>query len=199
METKFCEICKETKPLNKFERYPDGRIRKHVCKACYGKKYRAQQKLAMLEAFGWKFQCCGEDNPHFLTLDHLDGGGSAHRAQYASNNNEQIYADAIREGFPKDKYQLLCINCNWAIGQFGECPHKSDKTVAETIQEMRDKVFHTGKKLQDYSNNKGLAMGPKASHERAQENQLKQLLKNLGSTDVENLVASLKIHNGTLL
>jgi hypothetical protein len=42
-------------------------------------------------------------------------------------------------------------------------------------------------------------MGPKASHERAQENQLKQLLKNLGSTDVENLVASLKIHNGTLL
>jgi hypothetical protein len=195
METKYCENCKETKSVEKFERNPDGSIRKHVCKACYGRKYRAQLKLEMLEVFGWKCQCCGEDNPHFLTLDHLDGGGSAHRAQYTSNNNEQIYSDARREGWPKDKYQLLCINCNWAKGQFGECPHKSNKTTADFIQEMKDKIFHTGKTLQEYSNNVGLKLGPLSqkidpdvlrqhrlanSKKQKQTQQLRETLKNLG-------------------
>ena len=168
METKYCENCKETKELAKFQLNEDGSIRKHICKLCYGRKYRAQLKLEMLETFGWKCQCCGEAHPYFLSLDHIDESGSEHRAKYESSNNNLVIADAKREGWPKDKYQLLCMNCNTAKGYYGECPHKTGKSAEDIITEMKAKIFHTGKSLQS-KKNKGLKQGPKILHERAIE------------------------------
>lgn len=30
----------------------------------------------------------------------------------------------VAQGYPKDRYRLLCYNCNCAIGARGYCPHK---------------------------------------------------------------------------
>lgn len=189
METKKCPICKEIKPFAKYVLNPDGSIRKHVCKACYGRKYRAQLKLEMLEAFGWACQCCGESNPYFLTLDHIADDGAAHRAQYVSRNNEQIYADAKREGWPKERYQLLCMNCNFAKEYYDGCPHERGISTQQVIEELRSKVFHTGKTLQNYEGNKGLAMGPYAPRKaiRVEPDTIETLMSKLAALSEEDL------------
>ena len=35
-----------------------------------------------------------------------------------------FYRFLIKSGFPTDDYRLLCMNCNFAIGKFGVCPHQ---------------------------------------------------------------------------
>ena len=75
----------------------------------------------MLDALGHECSCCGEREVRFLTLDHINNDGARYRQMY---NEQQIYRMARREGWPKDKYQVLCMNCNFAKGHFGICPHK---------------------------------------------------------------------------
>lgn len=206
MKIKLCTVCNEIKTLDKFQLNEDGSIRKHVCKLCYGRKYRAQLKLEMLEAFGWKCQCCGEDHPYFLSLDHIDGSGSEHRAGYTSSNNNQIIADAKREGWPKNKYQLLCMNCNTAKGYYGECPHKTGLKTDDVIDEFKSRIFHTGKTLQN-NNLKGLKLGPLSqkidpnvlrehrlanSKKQKSKQVLKEFLEKAGVKDVQSLLASVK-------
>lgn len=78
----------------------------------------------LLAAYGGKCNCarCPETNPAFLTLEHVNGTGKAHRAKVGSH----AYADLRRRGFPRDGYTLLCWNCN-AMTRFGRtCPHEED-------------------------------------------------------------------------
>jgi hypothetical protein len=173
-ETKYCTICKQTKDLKKFTLNDDGSVRKHVCKSCYSSKWRAQLKLEMLEVFGGKCQCCGEDNPHFLTLDHRLNDGNKHRSEANSGSVEVIYSSAKKEGWPKERYQLLCMNCNWAKGKFGQCPHQSDMTKEKVYESLRSRIFHTGKSLQEY-NYEPLKLGPlsqKLSEDQRHANRL---------------------------
>jgi hypothetical protein len=73
-------------------------------------------KKEFVEAYGGACSCCGEDDIHFLTLDHVNGRDGERRT------GEHMYRQAKREGFP-DSYRLLCFNCNCSIGFFGGCPH----------------------------------------------------------------------------
>src|SRR2546427_2247060 len=87
----------------------------------------------MLEAFGWKCNCCGEDNPLFLTLEHKN-----HLGQLATGlKSYQLVAQARNEGWPKDKYEMLCMSCNFAAGHWGECPHRSGKTTEIVLAELK--------------------------------------------------------------
>lgn len=85
----------------------------------YNKQYIANLRKIVFDHYGRKCSCCGETIPQFLTIDHVNGGGSRHRK---ARNRGGVYLDIIRSGFP-DSYRVLCMNCNWAIGQYGECPH----------------------------------------------------------------------------
>ncbi len=82
------------------------------------KRYRARIRAQVLQAYGSCCACCGETIDAFLTLDHIDGGGSE------ESTGGYAYRRAIREGFP-DSFQLLCFNCN--IGREKNenrlCPH----------------------------------------------------------------------------
>ena len=64
--------------------------------------------------------CCGETEFEFLTIDHINGGGNAHRKSTGSGAN---MTDWIRRNNYPDGFQILCMNCNWAKGMYGECPH----------------------------------------------------------------------------
>ena len=54
---------------------------------------------------------CGESTYEFLTIDHRNGGGSAHRRKIGANN---IARWIIKNNFPEN-IQILCWNCNCKI------------------------------------------------------------------------------------
>lgn len=91
-----------------------------------GAKYRLAIRKEVLEAYGNKCACCGESAEEFLTIDHIDGRGSHHRKEVGP----RLYAVLRRLGFPKDKYRLLCMNCNFSYGMRGYCPHQRKIQVA---------------------------------------------------------------------
>ena len=70
--------------------------------------------------------CCGETDERFLTIDHIHG-----KKKHGHNKNSTgmtLWRWLIRNNFPSG-FQILCMNCNWAKGQYGECPHKeTEKT-----------------------------------------------------------------------
>lgn len=86
----------------------------------YNKRHREKLKKKILEAYGAVCACCGESQYEFLTLDHINGGGGAHLRKRSAPG---VLLDVIRDNFPRDKYQVLCMNCNWARSIHGKCPH----------------------------------------------------------------------------
>jgi hypothetical protein len=88
------------------------------CRDKHRNVYQAE-KQRVFEAYGLKCECCGEANPCFLTIDHINNDGAAERQAGVRN----IYRKIIRDGFP-DTYRLLCFNCNCARYHQGICPHQ---------------------------------------------------------------------------
>lgn len=82
------------------------------------RKVRAE----VLEAYGGKCACCGEATPQFLTIDHIYNDGAEHRKTLGGRSSS-IYRWLKLNGFPKDRFQLLCWNCNAAKQFYGGCPH----------------------------------------------------------------------------
>lgn len=163
--TKRCLDCKIEKPLEAFRlcyigkpstnpeyglRNPSA-VRQNRCKACYARRERAQLKLDFLAAYGGKCACCGEDDPRFLSLDHVKDDGNEHRK---TTTCQQIYRIARNEGYPRDRYQPLCFNCNMGKStNGGVCPHKSGLTKEEAIEELRSRNTFIGRKHVDPKKN----------------------------------------------
>jgi len=74
----------------------------------------------IMNILGAKCSCCGETIVEFLTIEHIGLTGSFHRKQKKHN----VYKHILEQGCPKDKYAILCMNCNWASRFNGICPHK---------------------------------------------------------------------------
>lgn len=90
------------------------------------REYRAEIRDKVFAAYGRKCACCGETRWQFLAIDHVNGGGSAHRRQQGLSTPTQLRKLIIKQGFPKT-YQLLCHNCNMAKGFYGRCPHEDER------------------------------------------------------------------------
>jgi len=122
---------------------PNDRLPRLTCSRCANrqKAKRVRLKLAAFAAYGGaKCACCGETIPDFLTIDHINNDGADHRRKVAREagkyrrngtgwiapSNGQgvgIYAWLKRHKYPPG-FQVLCMNCNFAKGRYGECPHK---------------------------------------------------------------------------
>lgn len=83
-------------------------------------------RLKLLHGYGGACACCGERNPFFLTVDHINNNGAEERRQFG-NNMYKFYRFLISKEFPKENYQLLCYNCNCSKGSYGQCYHKMPK------------------------------------------------------------------------
>lgn len=92
------------------------------------REQRAQLRNEMLDAYGAVCSCCGESERAFLTLEHINRDGKAHRMSLTGTNNSvwsnNVYADLKRREWPRDGYTLHCYNCNNASWKLGVCPHK---------------------------------------------------------------------------
>lgn len=84
--------------------------------------YRRDLRDEMIAAYGRQCSCCGVKIKEFLTLEHRNFDGAAHRAAVGRNAQAQIL-DLKKRGWPQDGYTLLCFCCNLASYHHGSCPH----------------------------------------------------------------------------
>lgn len=87
---------------------------------------RRKLRLEFLEAYGNQCACCGEREEAFLTLEHKNRDGHAHRKE-VGHTSSQVINDLKKRGWPKDNYEILCFNCNRAQWERGICPHRKEK------------------------------------------------------------------------
>lgn len=86
--------------------------------------HKNKLKKEVIAAYGGVCACCEEDILNFLTIDHIDGGGNAHRRELKNNGGGSFYSYLRKNGWPEG-YQVLCFNCNMSKGFLGTCPHQS--------------------------------------------------------------------------
>lgn len=86
---------------------------------------RLNRRNHIITTLGGKCYCCGEDRYVFLAIDHTNGGGNQERKGVSTAG---ILLRIVKQGIPKDKYRVLCHNCNFAIAILGYCPHHPRKT-----------------------------------------------------------------------
>jgi hypothetical protein len=90
------------------------------------KKWRVNRKLQVFAAYGNKCSCCGETKKAFLTIDHIFNDGIG--------DYRGLYDRLIKLGFPKDRYRLLCFNCNCGRRvNGGVCPHKTRRELWKSL------------------------------------------------------------------
>lgn len=145
---KTCSTCYKRKPESDFYKnlaYKDGmacsckKCRRKVGRIRYHgnleyfrrytnnntKRYNRNLKRQIISAYGNKCTCCGETEERFLTLEHKNHDRAEHikKLGYAA----YIYRDVRKQGFPKDKYTILCMNCNFATRLGNICPHRESQ------------------------------------------------------------------------
>jgi len=89
---------------------------------------RAKIKDIVFAAYGgYKCVCCGETEPMFLTIDHINNDGAKHRRQISGKRHMagyHTYKWLMDNNFP-DGFQVLCMNCNHGKRMNnGICPHQ---------------------------------------------------------------------------
>lgn len=90
----------------------------------YHKTWRWTLKMEMIEAYGKVCRCCGEHRPEMLTIDHINGYKTGPRGSH------HLYFWLKSNGYPKDEFQLLCMNCNCAKHRYGKCLHELEKKMS---------------------------------------------------------------------
>ena len=110
------------------ERRPNIRGAGTVCVVCTQASARRRSKrnydklkAQVYERYGGKCVCCGETEPLFLAIDHVNDDGAEHRRTMATRGMANIYRFIVKAGYP-DTFQILCHNCNFAK-RVGPCPH----------------------------------------------------------------------------
>lgn len=134
--TVSCKKCKLKYKNRKTEALDNGfcnRCFKNVlssgtcCEECLAKlkTSRAIIRDKVFVAYGgYRCACCGESEPDFLTIDHIENNGHLLRKEQGSGN--PFYQWLIKNKFPNG-YQVLCMNCQIGKSKFGICPHKRAK------------------------------------------------------------------------
>lgn len=94
------------------------------------KRNQDRCRAQVFEAYGgYKCNCCGESEPMFLSIDHIDNNGAEERRSglYAGSGIG-FYLWLRKNKFPSG-YQVLCMNCNTGKHKNGGvCPHHSSSS-----------------------------------------------------------------------
>lgn len=102
------------------------------CAACSQKlseansKHLQELRKSVIDGYGGICACCGENLYEFLSIDHKEYRACEERKKFGSLlTTTQLCLRIIREHFPTT-YQILCHNCNMALGIWGYCPHRPE-------------------------------------------------------------------------
>ena len=83
--------------------------RKRIATAKWADSIRTE----MVTAYGGKCQHCGESDPIVLLLDHINDDAKLDKKRHGHHGGWMMYRRLRKLGWPKDRYQLLCHNCNY--------------------------------------------------------------------------------------
>ena len=88
--------------------------RSGLCRYHYNKDYDKRQRHKIYDMLGGaRCVCCGEKDPIFLQIDHVDNNGSSHRKSLGTRAVKlKHYAAYLSEN--PGGLQVLCANCNYA-------------------------------------------------------------------------------------
>jgi hypothetical protein len=78
-------------------------------------------KIDIINGYGGSCSCCNIQEPHFLTIDHINNDGYKEKKSGCDS-----YWKLKREGYPKKNIRLLCWNCNCSrrYTRNNKCPHE---------------------------------------------------------------------------
>jgi len=133
-----CTHCGEAPPVNETA----------LCGRCseaeWGRRIRVKNEV--VQKYGGKCACpgCSESNVMFLSIDHIEGGGTAERAKTQVMGG-RLYKFLKRK--PVDPgLQVLCYNCNFAKGNRDLCPHQYMDRVEEALKWVSKSVVKRNRK-----------------------------------------------------
>jgi hypothetical protein len=87
-------------------------------------RYYALKEKVYAAYGGYVCACCGETQPEFLTLDHVNNDGHAHRKSMNGNQGGNFLKWIVANNYP-NSIQVLCWNCQWGKNKNnGICPHQ---------------------------------------------------------------------------
>jgi len=130
---KRCGLCKEIFPATLHHFKHNKNVKSGLdtyCKDCNNRRNREAEAALKLDVFTHysggtpKCACCGSTYTEFLTLDHINGDGAQHRREL---KGRRVYRWVKAHDYPSG-FQVLCMNCNFAKGMFGFCPHDMKET-----------------------------------------------------------------------
>jgi transcriptional regulator with XRE-family HTH domain len=130
-----CTKCRRMLPrttefFQPIKRASDFETRCKSCAALQRRDRHQKYRLDTLRHYGGdppRCACCDERLIEFLAIDHVNGGGNAHRREIKRTRSASSFSLWLKqEGYPPG-YRVLCHNCNMAIGFYGRCPHKGSK------------------------------------------------------------------------
>ena len=151
---KKCSKCKLNKPMENF--YSDNRRidkKQSACKICQNrdrKSYDSKKYIRnrdskikysrdryhrllniVMKELGSMCNCCGEVEKSFLAIDHVNNDGYRDKNKNGNRiSGQTLLYRIIKENFPPDKYQILCMNCNHSKSKNnGICAHKIDNNI----------------------------------------------------------------------
>lgn len=126
--TESCRKCNASLIIGVNWKLSSARRNDRICRICR-RPLKAKEVLAIkeetIQMYGGKCACCGEDTLEFLTIDHIDETGASERKEIGRGGGYNFYYWLKKRGYPKDNYQVLCFNCNFAKHAYGKCPHQS--------------------------------------------------------------------------
>ena len=101
-----------------------------LCLSCYEhnklqvRRQSLRLKQAIVEGYGGKCNCCGySENIYALVIDHIFNDRKEEIKKFKGSTHT-FYRYLRDASYPKDRYQLLCMNCNMGKQLYnGVCPH----------------------------------------------------------------------------
>lgn len=139
-EIKYCNLCKAIlNDINWKQNSNSDGYSRFACDQCQYDRtngYRRTRRLKLLNEYGNKCNCCGYDTDlRALDIDHVFNDGAEERKTV-----KDIVIHITNLNFPKDRYQLLCRNCN-KIKHFnkGICNCKELESQTLKIKEYKRK------------------------------------------------------------
>jgi hypothetical protein len=95
----------------------------------------------VVAAYGGKCACCGEAEPRFLSIDHVNNDGADHRRSLGAGTGNGKGGGSrtlvwLRQNSYPPGFQVLCMNCN--MGKFrngGTCPQQTSRNMMVSNRE----------------------------------------------------------------
>lgn len=160
---RVCRKCGITKPLELFPFNHKGNSwRRYRCAdCCYERTARNEMRQEMWrqvrEGYGNQCACCGQTEPLFLTIDHVNNDGAQMRRNGTHPANGYLFNVWIIENNFPPMLRLLCANCNFGRQRNGGiCPHLTEQPSSTIPSGSTSQAIGDGSALHPYPAHAGL-------------------------------------------